>query len=318
MEELQMRKNNTGLTLTLIFDANSANYGESGGNISELKKVAHNGSVHTMISRQALGYNIRTQLGYPLAPVFLAGGKEKDEKETSAKAPDDEGRVEKKKGVVQFAPEATVKDFPEIDLFGYLKTSGSGDNKTMKRTAVARISDAISLSPFAQDMDFMTNMGLASRNNLPNNIANMEKHISYYAYTVSVDLADVGVDEGVSVISEDEKAERVCALLRTLEYLYRDIKGRRENLAPVFAIGGVYSTKNPLFMGRVKTTRNSLVVPMLTGILEDSEIAKNTVVGMSSGIFSNDAEVAEALSPTSVAACFESLRKAVKSFYAEA
>jgi CRISPR-associated protein Cst2 len=29
-------------------------------------------------------------------------------------------------------------------------------------------------------------------------------------------------------------------------FLYRDIRGRREDLKPLFAIGGVYDIKNPV------------------------------------------------------------------------
>ncbi len=53
-----------GLTLTIIFEAESANYGESIGNVASLKKVArNNGEQYSYISRQAIRYNIVEQLG---------------------------------------------------------------------------------------------------------------------------------------------------------------------------------------------------------------------------------------------------------------
>ena len=48
-----------GLTITMIFKAQSLNYGEGIGNISELKKLSRgDGSTYTFASRQALRYDI--------------------------------------------------------------------------------------------------------------------------------------------------------------------------------------------------------------------------------------------------------------------
>ena len=48
-----------GFTLTMIFLAESANYGEGVGNISTLKKLSRgNYEQYTYISRQAIRYNI--------------------------------------------------------------------------------------------------------------------------------------------------------------------------------------------------------------------------------------------------------------------
>ena len=39
------------------------------------------------------------------------------------------------------------------------------------------------------------------------------------------------------------KVNRIHKLLDTIAFLYRDIRGRREDLKPIFAIGGVYDIK---------------------------------------------------------------------------
>ena len=49
--------------------------------------------------------------------------------------------------------------------------------------------------------------------------------------------------EKVISIDNTEKANRLEKFLDTVMFLYRDIKGRRENLSPVFVVGGVYDTK---------------------------------------------------------------------------
>ena len=52
MEELVMK--NSGLTSAIVMQANSANYGESIGNVSSLKKLTRQGgNQYTYISRQA-------------------------------------------------------------------------------------------------------------------------------------------------------------------------------------------------------------------------------------------------------------------------
>jgi CRISPR-associated protein Cst2 len=171
---------------------------------------------YTYISRQAIRYNIVNQMNCANTPV-------------------------EDMGVVQFAPSATIDEYPEIDLFGYMKTSSKSDGKngTQKvRPAVVRLSNAVSLEPYKSDIDFLTNMGLAKRAGLNNAIAQSEIHHSFYCYTITIDLDRVGIDENDDIELESrEKARRVNALLEAVEFLYRDIKGRRENLAPIFAIG---------------------------------------------------------------------------------
>ena len=44
-----------------------------------------------------------------------------------------------------------------------------------------------------------------------------------------------------------ENNKEIEKLLDTIAFLYRDIRGRRENLAPLFVVGGVYDIKNPIF-----------------------------------------------------------------------
>lgn len=54
---------NKGLTITMVIDAESANYGEGFNNITTLKKLTRgDGKTYTYISRQALRYNIVEQI----------------------------------------------------------------------------------------------------------------------------------------------------------------------------------------------------------------------------------------------------------------
>lgn len=281
-----------GLTLTMVVDAASANYGEGVGNISQLKKMTRQGGeVYTYISRQAIRYNIVQQMGIDNTPVT------------------DEQKV------VQFAPSAKIDEYPEIDLFGYMKTIKGGQEI---RSAVVRLSNAISLEPYKADTDFLNNMGLAKRGDFGNALAQSEIHKSLYCYTVTCDLDKVGIDEKAKIeIPNEEKAKRIISLLETLEFLYRDIRGRRENLNPVLAIGGVYDRKNPYFEDRIKTYNQKLKVDLVKSIINSCDDTKsNTVVGVLPGVFANDDEIKTQLPVVSIADVFNELKKKVKEYYA--
>lgn len=285
---------NKGLTLTIVFQAESANYGESIGNVASLKKLARGqGDQYTYISRQALRYNIVEQLGESLAPVKAEGSGEKK--------------------VVQFSEEATIDQYPEIDFFGYLKTAkGSGGKK---RSAKVRLSNAISLETFKGDLDFLTNKGQADKIKENMNIAQAEIHRSYYRYTVTVDLEQIGEDE-VYGISLDpwERARRVKRLLDTLAFLYRDIRGRREDLKPLFAIGGVYDIKNPVFQNVVDVKNNCIDVSQIQGVLYDL-IKEDTFCGMVDKSFENSRELKEQLNALPMPDFFARLKEKVDRYY---
>lgn len=283
-----------GLTVTVIFEAESANYGESVGNVASLKKVArNNGEQYSYISRQALRYNMVEQLGEPLAEVSA------------------EGKGDKK--VIQFKKDASIKDYPEIDFFGYLKTeSGTGGRK---RSAKVRLSHAISLETYKGDLDFLTNKGLADRMNENMNIAQSEIHKSYYRYTLTVDLDQIGVDQVDEIeLPNQEKARRVCKLLDTISLLYRDIRGRREDLKPLFIIGGVYDTKNPFFHNVVDVKDKKLDVASIKNVMFE-QIRQHTHSALISGKFINDEEIKNELESVTMPEFFELLKGEVRDYY---
>lgn len=279
------------MTVSLVFEAESANYGEGYNNITTLKKLTRgDGNTYSYISRQALRYNIVEQMkcnNTPVEPI---------------------GKGDKK--VIQFSPDANIDEYPEIDLFGYMKTKEKEGAAT--RNAVVRLSNAISLEEFESDTDFLTNMGMAKRINENNSIAQSEIHKSYYSYTIAIDLDQVGVD-GEIEIAEEEKKKRIKELLKTVQFLYRDIKGRRENLAPLFIIGGIYDRKNPFFENRIKVSKNKLKIEILKDIIEsDEDIRNNTKVGYIEGTFNNNDEIKATLNPIKVSEFFNEMIKKVE------
>ena len=263
---MKNKLNPKGLTFTIIFLAQSANYGESLGNMSVLKKITRDsGEQYSYISRQALRYNIVEQLGEEKAPTTA---------------------------------------------------NGKGD----KRSAVVRLSNAVSLESFKGDTDFLTNTGLASRTGDFGNIAQSEIHKSYYAYTVTVDLDRIGIEENENIeIENEEKARRMKNLLDAIATLYRDIRGRRENLRPLFVIGGIYDIKNPFFENMLEVKKNRINTEKLSDAVYDF-IEKDTFAGIVKGQFDNDKEIIEALKEknietVSVSDFFKKIKKGIEEYY---
>ena len=88
--------------------------------------------------------------------------------------------------------------------------------------------------------------------------------------------------------------------------MYRDIKGRRENLAPLFIIGGIYDRKNPYFEDRVKINGDALETSTLEKIINsDEDIKNNTMVGYLEGTFANNSMIKESLKAIDVNEFFD-------------
>jgi CRISPR-associated protein Cst2 len=289
------------LSFTVVFQANSLNYGEGIANISELKKIHRgNGDVLTFASRQSIRYDI-VRLGNEWFEWNLQ-------------------TVDKTKGTLQFREDVTIADSVEMDFFGYLKTG----KKSLKRPAVARLSHAVSLEPYRSDMEFLNNMGLAERINETPNLANIEQHESFYSYTLTIDLDKVGI-EGEIVLNKEVRVDRVEQLLEIVKLLNRNIRGRQESLAPLFIIGGVYQVANPFFLGRVnletKSNRWNINLKTLKDVTETTfagqSIRENTLIGHVSGMFGNEAEFASLVEGKdgSIEEFFSAIKKEVRAYY---
>ncbi|BCB96812.1 type I-B CRISPR-associated protein Cas7/Cst2/DevR [Dissulfurispira thermophila] len=293
--------NSKYLHLAVIFKASNLNYGEGVGNILTLKKVTTEGKNYSYISRQALRFDIVRMLDE------LYGYKPAD--------------VNKDAGVIQFAENSTIREFPEIDFFGYMKTKDG--NKIRK--AVVRLTDAVSLEPFNNELEFGTNKGLADRipNNTGNDIFQAEIHRSYYCYTVTCNLEEIGTDPVYKItIDNTEKAERIKRLLNVIKLLNRDIRGKRENLSPLFVIGGLYDVGNPFFYNRVKLSftkdkillNEKLINSTLAIKTLEKTVGEQSMLGYIDGEFSNigDISVSDKLS---IEEFFGNLDEKIDNFY---
>ena len=297
-----------GLTFTVIAQAQSLNYGEGISNIAELKKLTRaDGNVYTFASRQCLRYDI-VRLASELFNWNLQV-------------------VDKSKGTIQFKDDMTIKDSQEMDLFGYMKTSKKDDKDkggSSTREAVVRLSNAISLEAYRSDMDFLNNKGLADRIGEHPNLANVEQHLSYYTYTVTIDLSKIGVDGDIE-LSNEEKCNRVIQLLEVIKILNRNIRGRQENLSPLFVVGGMYDIANPFFLGRVKVegdkngykVSSDTIKEVVNSTFLGKELKQSTYIGMVEGSFTNKDEFKDILGENllTVDKFFGQLTKGVKEYY---
>ena len=297
--------NKNGLTITMIFKAQSLNYGEGIGNISELKKLSRgDGSVYTFASRQALRYDI-ARLGNKMFGWNLEV-------------------VDKSKGTVQFKDDLTIEDSQEMDLFGYMKTAKKEEGNSLIRSASVRLSNAISLEDYKSDMDFLNNKGLADRIGEYPNLANVEQHLSYYTYTITIDLSKIGVDGNIK-LENSIREERVKELLEIIKILNREIRGREENLSPLFVIGGLYNLNSPFFLGRIKLEGKNGEFSINTNILEDTltlkigeaTIGEDTKIGIVKNIFKNEKEIEEKFNGkvSNIQEFFEKLENEVSNYY---
>ncbi len=297
-----------GLTATIVFEANSLNYGEGIGNISVLKKLNRdNGRTYTFASRQCLGYDIR-RLGHELF--------------------DWKYDVVVNNETIQYRKDLSIKDSEEMDLFGYFRTTEKTNADT--RQAPVRINPAISLEPYRSDMDFLTNKGFADRLNEDPNLTNTEQHNSLYAYTITIDLDKIGVDkvgeDKEKKIEKEEIVTRLKQFLTIIKLLNRNIRGRQENLNPLFIIGGIYTIPNPFFKGRIKLENRKGEFAIKTGpignaletTILDTTVRDKTLMGIEDGFFANKEELKALLledNATSVEGFFNKLTERVENYY---
>lgn len=172
------------------------------------------------------------------------------------------------------------------------------------------------------------------------NIANAEIHRTLYRYSICIDLHRIGSEEDEigtrfslrkagnkptdevfkkfvekkrgEDIGSVKKKDRISQLLEVVGRLYRDIRGRREDLKPLFVIGGVYDTFNPFFenlvnvewnvkkrakikTGPLKQILSSTYTTKYNGNQTERLVKDDTFIGVRDGFFLNEKSDFESL-----------------------
>ena len=185
------------LVMDVVFYGSSLNYDQGSGNYQELKKITRwDGRQYTLVSRYALRYSL-LETGRKLGLWEVAEG----EKLHRAGSGDNT--------VIQPATDLLLTGeillYPEFDLFGYLITSTTPQNF---RSAPAKLSHAVSMTPFNYDALFNANLGMANRmrkvhGEMKPNPFTAEEHETFYLYSLVVDVDEVGtIDVFVTLGSE--------------------------------------------------------------------------------------------------------------------
>lgn len=257
------------------------------GNVATVKKITCiDGKTIPYISGQSQKYAMRARLreqGLPLSPLFSA---------------------ESNKGV-----DVTAGDpgFIDDDLFGYMIAS---KKENRRRTAPVRVSAAIAVSPFKGDRD----LGTKSKEGIDGktmeaggNLFETEMYYNYFKTDILIELDRVGRFKGFELgkkeknekpepieLSLQERKKRVAALLESLKTLWGGGKQSRfmTDLAPKFVIYTRQSKKSPVFLESLNMNKSEAInMETVLEVLKDSSFIDHTIIGLRSGIFSNEEEI---------------------------
>lgn len=294
--------NKNSLTLTVVANMTS-NYSETLGNIANVQKVYKKGKVYSMRSRESLKNAIMVQSGMY------------DDLQTQVK------------GVAQklVSDEITAANTRALEG-GYLSTK----EVTYVRNSSFYLTDAISCDEFVNETRFHNNLYLAtnrakalgisvqSGTGKNNEVGLMPFQYEYdkslKTYSMTIDLTMIGKDGNFDTeeASNEEKADRVIALIDAVENLSLIVKGNLDNAEPLFVVGGLSDRKTHYFENVVNVKANNLII---SDDLKE-KINKGFRVGLLKGkTFENEDEIVEKLNPISVTKFFDDLRDDVKSYY---
>lgn len=295
------------LTLTIIANMTS-NYSEGLGNISSIQKVYRNQDVYAIRSRESLKNALMVQSGlYNDLQTSVDGAAQKF--------------------VSADVNAATCRALEG----GYMNTkvaspSGGKDTSTYVRKSSFYLTDAIATDSLVNDTRFHNNLYLASTEakqkglNVQNDAGKIglmpyqyEYDKSYKIYSITVDLEQWGKDDNFDAeASNEEKCDRLIALLNAIQNLHLVVKGNLDNAEPIFVVGGIGARKTHYFENVVRLNKRSLEI---TEDLKD-RLKQGYSCGMIQGdILSNEKDIEVYLKPISVTTFFAALEADVKKYF---
>ena len=261
------------VTFTVIVKVNgNVNGGWGEDIISTIKKIRlPDSTMRAYISGQALRRMSRDQLksmGYHI----------------SSKMPGDV-KNEKQPIPTEADPEKNIDD----DLYGYMKT-GEKKASANSRISPVRVSPAISFFPY----NFERDLGLQNNNDIskPNRFYETEISDNFYVYTVLIELDRIGRDETKQFVGNDEKKNRIKAVIKSYQHLWGGGKQSRllSDMSPKFIIYQSQTIKKPSYLDYIlmDEDRNIDVNLLKNGYQNSRDISVNTIVGIDTIIKNNN------------------------------
>ena len=181
--------------------------------------------------------------------------------------------------------------------------------------------------PFINDARFHNNLYLAT-NYAKANGKNVQKDAeecglkpyqyeydkSSKIYSLTIDLEKIGKDDNFGAEADnDEKCQRVIALLDAVENLSLVVKGNLDNAEPIFIVGGLSPRKTHVFENAVNVVGKKLVIEPIKEKLSQGY----SCALMRNGELKNEDEIVRELHPTAVPEFFEALRGQVKEYFSK-
>lgn len=295
-------ENTKALTLTVLSKM-TANYGEGLGNVSSVQKVFRNGNTYTARSRESLKNAIMVQSGMY------------DDLITSV-----DGATQKFVG-----PETNVSNCKALEG-GYMNTNSGKDKMVYKRNSSFYLTDAISCDVFINETRFHNNLHLATTHAKQNDLNvqkdakatglmpyNYEYDKNIRCYSITFDLEMIGKDENFDAEADDqEKSNRVIAVLDAIEHLHLVVKGNLDNAEPIFIVGGLSDRKTHTFENVINSKHGKLSI---TKDLIDKIDKGYNVALLEGDNFENEKEIIEKLKPNSITSFFDNLKNEVKEYF---
>jgi CRISPR-associated protein Cst2 len=272
------------VTFTVIVKVNgNVNGGWGEDIISTIKKIRlPDSTMRAYISGQALRRMSRDQLksmGYHISSKML--GDIKNEKQPIPTEAD---------------PEKNIDD----DLYGYMKT-GEKKASANSRISPVRVSPAVSFFPY----NFERDLGLQNNNDIgkPNRFYETEISDNFYVYTVLIELDRIGRDESKQFVSDNERRNRIKAVIKSYQHLWGGGKQSRllSDMSPKFIIYQSQTIKKPSYLDYIlmDEDRNIDVNLLKNGYQNSRDISVNTIVGIDAIINNyhelNDVEIKNVL-----------------------
>lgn len=289
------------LTFTILTESPVALSNDQGfGNYTPIKKYFYKNGQHAMTSVATFTYELKKKLvedyNWQLSDIVLKKSKSKSKSDNES----EESKITSSHIRAIDIEKASEKKF-EADVFGYLIPGAE-----MSKTSPLRIIPFISLNRFKNDTQLITNRGNFdislkrkyyddSDNEVPitdiprtQALANEEVFGDYYAYTITLELDRIGVNEvnngklllpeNRTFIEKDLRLQIVRDLIDAVANLTRDIKHQKVLLKPLAVFGGAFENVVPYFWNDIEFINGKLNLSLIKNTIESYSLEKDRLL----------------------------------------